>query len=190
MSIGDFPMRRIRVGGVAKGQKRRNRCFASLGMTAFFRGFHLLVLTQGSEYYFMCPAVFEDPRRDGLMPFTIEIRPEGKILTATVIGDLDKSSYQSMREHVYTSLKQSGAQHVLLDLRSAVVQVSLLDVFDAASTNADIFDRSCKYAIVYSETTLPEAQVHFGESVARNRGAQFRVFLDLAPAQEWLNGTD
>jgi hypothetical protein len=149
-----------------------------------------LKFTQGSEYHLKYFGIFENRQKAGSMSFTMEIRLEGNILIATVMGELDMPSYQSMREHVRASLEQSGAQHVLIDLRGAVVQVSLIDVFDAASTNVDIFDRSGKYAIVYSETTLPEAQVHFGESVARTRGAQFRVFVDLALAQEWLNGTD
>jgi hypothetical protein len=123
------------------------------------------------------------------MDFSIEIKPEGNILIATVVGELDEKAYVEMRNQVKASLEKTGAQHILLDLRRCVVQVSMMGVFRTAASNVEIFPPGIKYAVVYSAQTLPEDNAHFGETVARNRGAHFRVFNDMAVAQKWLGAS-
>ena len=120
------------------------------------------------------------------MGFSVEIQLQGQVVMATVVGELDEVNYLSMRGQVRASLVQAGAQGVLLDLRRAVVQASLPGIFNVAASNVEAIPDECKYAIVYSEHTLPEADAQFGETVARNRGAQLRAFSDLAAAQAWL----
>jgi hypothetical protein len=120
------------------------------------------------------------------MTFTVEYNLNGNILVAKVVGELDLQTYLSMRQKVKDMVNQTGAQHILLDLRRVVLHVSFIDIFEAASTHVEVFDRDKKYAIVYSLQTMAQGNVNFGETVARNRGSQFKVFLDIKEAKEWL----
>ena len=121
------------------------------------------------------------------MDRSIEIKSVGNILIATVVGELDESAYLAMRDQVRASLEKTGAQHILLDLRRCVMRVFLAEVFKVAASNVEVIPPAAKYAVVYSAHTLPEADVQFGELVARNRGAQLRAFTDLIEAQAWLS---
>jgi hypothetical protein len=124
------------------------------------------------------------------MNFTINSKREGKILIATVVGRLDLQAYLSMRKTVRDSLEKTESQDILLDLQRAIVQVSFMEVFNAASTNVELFTYPKKYAIVYSAETIQEENAKFGETVAQNRGSNFRVFKDIDLAKEWLHQSE
>ena len=105
---------------------------------------------------------------------------------ATVVGPLDLKDYLSVREGVRSRLETTHAPSVLLDIRSAVLRVSVMEVFDAAASTADVIPHGVRYAIVFSAQTLPIHDARFGENVARNRGAQLKAFTDISRAREWL----
>jgi hypothetical protein len=61
-----------------------------------------------------------------------------------------------------------------------------MGVFAVAASNPDVIPRGRKYAVVYSEQTLPAEKAVFGENVARNRGAWLSTFTDIEEAWRWL----
>ncbi len=124
------------------------------------------------------------------MDYSIEIKVEGNILIATVAGELGEKAYLAMRDQVRASLERLGAQHILLDIRHVVLWASLTEIFMTAVSNVGVIPKGTKYAIVYSEQTVSEANAQFGELVARNRGGQLRAFTDMALARGWLSAPD
>jgi hypothetical protein len=120
------------------------------------------------------------------MDWSIEIRHDGETLVATVTGELDLKSYLSARDHVRQHLDAVHSRAVLFDIRDTVLHVSILDVFEAASSNPEVIPGGTRYAIVISPQAVPASSVAFGETVAANRGALLRAFSDVARARQWL----
>ncbi len=124
------------------------------------------------------------------MTYTINFSQEDNILIADVAGTLDMPAYISMRNQIREFLEARKLEKILLDLSHARVKVSFIDIYTAASTNIAVFPSIRKYAIVYSADTLKEESILFGETVAKNRGSNFRVFSEIGPAKEWLAGSE
>lgn len=123
------------------------------------------------------------------MDWSLETKIEEDILVATITGTLDKNAYLAARDKVLSLFKETAnTRHILIDIRHAVLRISVMGIFEVAETSHEVIPPLTKYAVVYSSSTLQERNCHFGENVAVNRGANLKVFTDIAEAKQWLTG--
>jgi hypothetical protein len=120
------------------------------------------------------------------MEHFIKVRSHGKALIATAVGEVNEAVYLLMRQEIVESIKTCDAKHILIDIRNAIVHASVMEIYQFTESSLEMFPLGFRYAIVYSEKTMSDEDAIFGETVARNRGAQVQVFRDVSKAKKWL----
>ena len=118
----------------------------------------------------------------------IEVRVHPQHVTLLVEGRYSRSEAFRVGEVAFREAAAAGRQNVLVDVRKVNGRVpSLLDRFDFGVHVADqhqAFSPRIRLAVLGHDPMIhPE---RFGELVARNRGADARVFTDEAEALQWL----
>jgi hypothetical protein len=106
---------------------------------------------------------------------------ESQFLRIAVQGTYCATRTVRFFEWVVDETARLGAGRVLLDARGVGGEVSTPDRFDIGAASARI---PAKLALIAQAHMIdPE---RFGETVARNRGADHRVFATEAEAVAWL----
>jgi hypothetical protein len=116
----------------------------------------------------------------------VKVSSDGKALISTAVGEFDEAAYLLMQSKIVDSIKSCNAKNILIDIRRAVVHASVMEIYQFASSSVKIFPLGYRYAIVYSEKTMSEEDVKFGETVALNRGGLVKVFRNISKAKKWL----
>lgn len=115
-----------------------------------------------------------------VMPAYVCLRCTGKCSSAFDLKKVFQSAMDAARE--------SQRAKVLIDANSVKGELSTLDRYEGASFLSElILQKPIKItaiAIAGKEPLIDTTR--FGETVARNRGVNGRVFLDLNEAMEWL----
>jgi hypothetical protein len=78
--------------------------------------------------------------------------------------------------------RQNKCNKLLMDIRGVTGKISTWDRFKLAQSALHHFGWDWQVAVVYRE----EEMNGFFEDVVINRGGNFRIFSDLAPACKWL----
>ena len=118
----------------------------------------------------------------------IDVRVQPQHVALVVEGRYSRSEAFRVGEEAYREAARAGRQNVLVDVRKVNGRVPpLLDRFDFGVHIAEqhqAFTPRIRLAVLGHEPMIhPE---RFGELVARNRGADARVFTDEADALQWL----
>ena len=120
------------------------------------------------------------------MNWTIKINEKDKYAEVDTSGDADKVGSLNMVKDIMTVLSQKKIKRILIDHRNIEsVSGDALDVYDRPKEfeKIGIFP-----GIKVAEVVKPEHEEFFCflETVFRNRGYQFTVFLEYESAIEWL----
>jgi len=124
----------------------------------------------------------------GLFRLRIEVRVHPQHVALIVAGLYSRSEAFRVGEEAYRQAAKAERQNVLVDVRKVNGRVpSLLDRFDIGVHIAgqhQSFKPRIRLAVLGHEPMIhPE---RFGELVARNRGADARIFTGEAEALQWL----
>lgn len=120
------------------------------------------------------------------MTANARVEISGEAVVATLSGEIDETDYREVRSEVAQRLRESGLRQAIIDLRDAVLTASAVSIFSVSASNPRVIPIGVRYAVVCSPRTVSADKVRFGETVARNRGANLRTFSDLDAAQAWL----
>lgn len=86
--------------------------------------------------------------------------------------------------HIAEAMAETGCHKVLVDFTTAEGPVSLMERLEMAEVLAATTPRTMKLAAVVTRQQLDPQR--FGETIARNKGVNMRVFLDRDRALRWL----
>lgn len=120
------------------------------------------------------------------MTWNTRVEISGEAVIATLSGEIDETRYREVRNEVAQRLRETGLRQAIIDLRDAVLRVSGASIFHVSASNPRVIPVGVRYAVVCSPQTISPDRVRFGETVARNRGADLRTFFDLDAARAWL----
>jgi hypothetical protein len=112
------------------------------------------------------------------------IRPKDFIRT-NVDGTLNLEASRQLLVRIASLIEKPGQYHVLVDTRDAQAALSTTDLFELGVAIASY------PAIAHGRTAIlapvsEEERARFLELVARNRGAQLRVFTSFEEAITWI----
>jgi hypothetical protein len=120
------------------------------------------------------------------MKWTIKINEEDQYVEVVTSGDADKDGSLNMVKDIVSALGQKRIKKILIDHSN----------IDSVSGEAlEVYDRPKKFkkigvipGIKVAEVVKPEHEefFYFFETICRNRGYQFTIFLDYKSAREWL----
>jgi hypothetical protein len=117
---------------------------------------------------------------------TVSVYPEHVELTCS--GTFSRSEAFRVGERAFREAASAGRRSVLMDVRGVTGRVpSIFDRFDIGVHIAQQHlgrQPRVRLAILGHEPMIHPDR--FGEIVARNRGADARVFTDEAEARKWL----
>jgi hypothetical protein len=103
-------------------------------------------------------------------------------------GTYSRTEALRVGEEAYTEAARSNREALLVDVRGVTGRVpTILDRFEFGTRIAKHylkFDPRIRLAVLGHEPMIHPQR--FGELVARNRGADARVFTDEAEALDWL----
>jgi len=80
--------------------------------------------------------------------------------------------------------RAGGSRRILMDLTEATGEFDMMDRFSVAKEVSEVWDRDVRMAVLGMERL--RVSDNFGETVARNRGVDLRVFFSLEAAVAWL----
>ncbi len=116
----------------------------------------------------------------------VQVHPDHVELACT--GLYSRAEALRVGREAYAEASRAGRDRVLVDVRSITGRIpTILDRFEMGVRIAEHYlasDPRVRLAVLGHEPMIhPE---RFGELVARNRGADARVFSDEALAHDWL----
>jgi hypothetical protein len=114
----------------------------------------------------------------------ISFEKRADLLLVTAHGKFDAEWFENLISTLATKANESYAKAVLLDMHGVSGAWSVTERYNAARV-AENSRLTIPIAIVSSETLLDPQ--HIGEVMARNRGVNVRVFLDIEEAKIWLD---
>ena len=118
----------------------------------------------------------------------IESRVQPDYLELACSGRYSRAEAQRVGDEAYRQAARAGRTAVLVDVRQVSGRVpTILERFDLGVRIADRYlasDPRVRLAVLGHEPMIHPDR--FGELVAKNRGADARVFTDEAEAREWI----
>jgi hypothetical protein len=102
----------------------------------------------------------------------------------TVSGPYTWTRVDALLKRIAAESVSRANPRVLLDATAVPVELSMIDKYTMGAMVAVRLGGGVKVALLGSPVTIDG----FGETVARNRGANVGVFTDEAAALEWLVG--
>jgi hypothetical protein len=97
-------------------------------------------------------------------------------------GPYSRRRRDRLLSRIAAECEARNLQRVLVDSTAVPVQLSTLDSYELGVEAARRFGARVRVALVAHPVTVD----HFGETVARNRGANVGVFTDETAARAWL----
>ncbi|MCB2213301.1 hypothetical protein KQI52_14400 [bacterium] len=122
------------------------------------------------------------------MPIVNEFSIAGTVLMVVVTGEVNTAEEL---EHNTTLVLQHmlkvGCTRVLADDRNLKIDVNTLDIFKAASKDAESIREmpAEKFGVILPPELAEDAK--FYENVAHNRGFRIRFFFDQEEARCWIH---
>jgi len=124
----------------------------------------------------------------GLFRVKVEVRVHSQYVELLCAGKYSRSEAFRVGEQAYREANDAGRRSVLMDVRGVSGRIpSILDRFDMGVHVAALhFEHKprVRLAILGHEPMIHPDR--FGEIVARNRGADARVFTSEPEALDWL----
>ena len=105
----------------------------------------------------------------------IEVESFGKVS----FDDISQSIANVRQIHVEKKLSK-----ILVDTRKQEVMPDTMGIFDLFST----FPNEFTLALLVERSQATERDISFAETVGANRGVRVRMFYEIEPARQWLNG--
>jgi len=123
------------------------------------------------------------------MSFQISIDRRPNYLYAKVTGVNSPQTVRGYFAEVRAACQRYDCPSVLIEEQLEGPRLSLLEVFQLVSEGSQSVWPAV-HRIAYVDVNGPPIGSHmpFAETVAVNRGAQVRVFADVAAAEAWLIG--
>ena len=120
------------------------------------------------------------------MAQTIEIHDKDDFILAVYSGEFDSQSAKETIDRILQACSEKHCSAALLDCRNMTGQITTFDRYDAATYGQVIKGIVTRMAVVGPPAfVLPDS---FFENVARNRGLNLRVFIEMDKAVGWLMG--
>ena len=120
------------------------------------------------------------------MSRSIEIEDRDDFVLIVYSGEFDMQSARETIDRILQACSEKHCSAALLDCRNMTGVVTTLDRFEAATYGQGIKDTVSRMAVVGPPGLVLSGP--FFENVARNRGLNLRVFLDMDKAVGWLKG--
>jgi len=118
------------------------------------------------------------------MAIVIELENNEQIITANLNGNGTAKEGISEFPKIVRFCKDHNKNKLLVNIINTKLSLDTMGVFQAA-VNMEIFrDNHIKVALLSLIELKDES--HFAETVAQNRGTNFRTFTDLDTAINWL----
>lgn len=115
--------------------------------------------------------------------------PSGKLLRSTLVGDFEIYATKGAVGEVMLEAHKEGVRFLVVDMLGIVGDIGITDRFYLAEFASNIAVRkmggqSPRIAVLVEQFRMdPE---RFGETVARNRGMDAKVFTKMDDALEWF----
>ena len=124
------------------------------------------------------------------MELTITINNENQYLDVVTSGDINKDNSLNMVEQIAFASIKNKIKKILID-HSRIDSV-LGEILDVYGRPEEFKGKGVLCGIKVAEVIKPEHKefFHFLETTCRNRGYQFKMFVDHKSALEWLLGSD
>ncbi len=118
------------------------------------------------------------------MHWTIEYIADEDILYIKTSGVLTREPANAMVEEIVRAADTYQCNRQIVDHRETTFALKLLEYYERPALNQQIgISYSWKIAMVFKELNK---DTYFMETVFRNRGFQFRQFLTVEEAKDWL----
>jgi hypothetical protein len=112
----------------------------------------------------------------------LEVDNKKDYLHITDSRELDSSNLEKLLNDILTHGKESNHSKILVDLSSAAIKLDFMDYHMGGVEFAKLF-YGFKVAFVFGEI---KKDYSYGETVAKNRGADICLFTSIEEAREWL----
>ena len=123
------------------------------------------------------------------MNYEININESHQIISATVTGVWKLEHSDKLANEMIAVSKLNGYTNVLIDHRDIMINIPYFVAFKRPSQLKVLFDE-IKPRIAFIPPYGRNKLYHFFETVARNRGINFRIFKDQDTAYNWLKTND
>ena len=129
------------------------------------------------------------------MSMGLDIRQEEDYLHVRVTGNATLPESNAAAERMFSTVADMNATRILVDCRELKsTPLPTMEVFQHAEFLADQFQKyarrgllgNARFAYVFADQLADDELNRFGETVALNRGANIRVFNELAEALRFL----
>lgn len=119
------------------------------------------------------------------MPVNLKVINTKDFITTTATGKLDLAASKQALLDIVSHIKQPGEYDVLVDTREAESLLTINNLYEIgeALANARMLYRS-RICLLAPAKDIDKAD--FLETVASNRGAQIKAFIDFEQAINWL----
>ena len=115
--------------------------------------------------------------------FNMTFELKDKYLYCEIFEDINVNNYILIFQNILKYANSNNKNRILIDGRKIHVFANVLNRFDIGEFMANYVKFACKIAALTSEK---EFKKRFAETVARNRGLNFLVFLEEQQAIKWL----
>jgi hypothetical protein len=117
------------------------------------------------------------------MPDKVTVREDLQIIQVDSYGDVTANDLMQSMETVMNIQRERGISKVFVDATKQTSMPSTMPVFEFGSKLAQNAG-ALRFAVAVLQNT--KEKVGFLETVARNRGAQFKIFDSTEAALAWL----
>lgn len=119
------------------------------------------------------------------MNYHIHLIDEYQIIHAIVNGVWKLAHSEKLAKEMMAISKMNGYTNVLIDHRELLINIPYFIAFRRPSQLKSLFE-DIKPRIAFIPPKGRYKLYHFFETVARNRGIDFRIYKDKNAALEWL----
>ena len=120
------------------------------------------------------------------MDYTYEINSDNKTIVVITTGDLETKEFAEMGLKILLKAKELKYK-IIFDFRFSKNKILLAEAYFWFSTHYDHVDRQLKYIqSAYLTNEVDHYFYSFFELTSNNKGIPMKLFLDEAPALEWL----
>lgn len=120
------------------------------------------------------------------MAYDVGYAKDGDYVSVKLTGDVTFDDLNKARDETQVLLTANTVTRVLVEAKRKGSMPSVLEDYDFTSQLASYFPRRTKIAL--SITANQMEYMRFVESVAYNRGLNFKLFPDRDQALHWLLG--
>lgn len=125
------------------------------------------------------------------MEYVIQIDEENGIISAIAHGEWNSTADNTMIREIMDLVETKRLNKILLDISALQFDFPVVQIFERAREVREYRLQktrvSSKVALIYSASNPKvEQDMHFFETVSRNRSLPYRVFTNVNDARKWL----